>query len=56
MVHFQQSSPVALTCPYETADTAGGLVRLRETSAVCMRLGEEEEAGDRTPLMLMREL
>lgn len=36
-------------------DTAVYFVRLRETSAVCMRL-KEEEAEDGTPLMLMREL
>lgn len=38
------------------ADTAGYFVRLRETSVVCMRLEEEEEAEDGTLLMLMREL
>ncbi|CAB1425698.1 unnamed protein product [Pleuronectes platessa] len=29
----------------ERGDTAGGFLRLRETSAVCMRLEEEEAAG-----------
>lgn len=38
-----------------TAGTAGYFLRLRETSAACMRL-EEEEAEDGTLLMLMREL
>lgn len=41
---------------YETSDTAGYFVRLRETSVVCMRLEEEEEEEDGTLLMLMREL
>lgn len=36
---------------YNASDTAGCFVRLRETSAVCMRLEEE----DGTLLMLMRE-
>ena len=46
----------------ERGDTAGGFLRLRETSAVCMRLeeeeeeAEEEEAEDGSLLMLMREL
>lgn len=43
---------------YKAADTAGYFVRLRETSAACMRLEEEAEAEaeDGTLLMLMREL
>lgn len=37
---------------HDASDTAGCLVRVRETSVVCMRLEEE----DGTLLMLMREL
>lgn len=56
---WHRSEPIVSDGCREPADTAGWLVRLRETSAVCMRLEEEgeenEEAEDGTPLMLMRE-
>lgn len=48
----RQINKSQLVAAHDTSDTAGCLVRVRETSVVCMRLEEE----DGTLLMLMREL
>lgn len=48
----EKTNKSQLVAAHDASDTAGCLVRVRETSVVCMRLEEE----DGTLLMLMREL
>lgn len=49
----RQKNKSQLVAAHDASDTAGCLVRVRETSVVCMRLEEEEDGA---LLMLMREL